>query len=572
MYLTPPDMKHNQYIFCGLLIVLVSACSFITPVVGDVALRFLTTKESDFNKMSVSIIAVNNTEPIDKTVASREQSRNWQTGVNSIAVFTSNPNGIGIVSFDGKVTVDGQETKTMSAQNFAFFPKDDLGTKTVRMTNGQGQSHEVAISIPPSISVTHVNGAAEGGEIDLSRPVTIRLAYDPELEGKVAVMSLVSNTGVGPTMLYNMVASFRVAPEVTIPAGAFRNPHTSGGISTTGASGVKFLEGDSYLQVRVRQIEHPAQNPGFVNYRLQRDSYATVPVKVTAQPSSIRNSVSINDRVRFGNQEFRYSSMISNGFISPPLSGNTTKLGIASLSVSAKLYSQTTTESSRENVAAGTITYTRLTTTFQFPQLDDVYWEQFLSNVHADLTHIFTNAGVQLVPTEQITSHPVYAEFYDVTEENTEMLLRKTYKNTKRLVPSNLMETFSAMEGANFFPEVAREYRLLAGTGMDAFLSLDMNFQVGGGENNTVVLFPTVNYTITGTTLAQDGTVSPFVHGNITGPGVPFSEADFQDVNGLDRATQRIRLMEIMESSVKGLVEAQIGMDAVAAWEVARRQ
>jgi len=549
-----------------------AACSVVSPFVGDYAARLVSTKESDFSKMSVSVITSSNLDPIDKIANTRSQQQNWINGGSAVAVFTTNPQGFGLISFDGDVIIDGEPAKVMSLQNFRIYEPGTTGTKNVIMRNAAGQELNVNVTIPPNIRITSVNGQSpENVSISLQEPLRLTLEFDPALQGKTGVLSLISNTGLPMgTNLYNNVASFAVAPEVTIPAGAFQNPHTSGGITVTGSSNVKFRE-DNYLRIKVTQIEHPTANPGFAHFRLVQDSYDTVPVTVTAQPSGIRNSMTTSAKRTFDGVrgEFQYHAMTANGFYAVPLSGAQTRIGIASLSVSANLFSQTTSTSSRENIGAGTITYTTITTTFRFPQLDDAYWNQFLGNVHGDITRMLQQNGVTVIPTERFTQSPVYADFFDVREENTELLLRKSYGDTKRLVPVRLGETLSNMEAVNFMPEIGRDIRLLKDVGADAFLSVDMNFQVAGGPDGTVVLLPRLNYTVTGRSISGDGSVSQFANGVISGPGVPFSQSDFQDLNGLDRATQRARLMQLMEDSIKGLVEAQTSMNAIEAWSAA---
>jgi hypothetical protein len=568
------EQKMNQLrtIIVFVTLLAISACSVVSPIVGDYAARLVSTKESDFSKMSVSLITSSNLDPIDKIANTRSQQQNWINGGSAVAVFTTNPQGFGLISFDGDVLIDSEPATVMSLQNFRIYEPGTTGRKNVIMRNAAGQELNVDVTIPPNIRITTVNGRSlEDVTLNLQEPLTLTLEYDRALEGKTAVVSLVSNTGLPMgTNLYNNVASFAVAPEVTIPAGAFQNPHTSGGITVTGSSSVKFRD-DNYLRIKVTQIEHPATNPGFAQYRLVQDSYDTVPVTITAQPDGIRNSISVSDKRSFEgiNGDYRYHAMTANGYHGVPLSGQRSRIGIASLSVSANLFSETTSTSSRENISAGTITYTTITTTYRFPQLDDVYWNQFLSNVHGDITRVLEQNGVTVVPTERFTQSPVYAEFFDVREENTELLLRKTYGNTKRLVPVRLGETLANMEAVNFMPEIGRDIRLLRDAGADAFLSVDLNFQVAGGPNNTVVLIPRLNYTLTGRSIAGDGAVSQFANGVITGVGVPFSEADFQDVNGLDRATQRARLMQLMQDSITGLTDSQLAMNAIEAWSVA---
>lgn len=567
-------MKHLRTTFIFTALLAVSACSVVSPIVGDYAARLVTSKESDFSKMGVSVITSSNLDPIDKIANTRSQQQNWINGGSAVAVFTTHPNGLGLISFDGDVLIDGEPASVMSLQNFRIYEPGTRGSKQVVMRNAAGQELNVQVTIPPDIRITEVNGQSpENLSISLQEPLTLKLRYDPELEGAVATVSLVSNTGLPMgTNLYNNVASFTVAPEVTIPAGAFQNPHTSGGISVSGSSNVRYRE-DNYLRIKVTRIEHPANNPGFAQFRLVQDSYDTVPVTITAQPAGIRNSASVSARRSFTGVEgeFQYNAMTANGYHAVPLSGSGTRMGIASLSVSANLFAQTTSSSRRENVSANTVTLTTITTTFRFPQLDDVYWNQFLANVHRDLTSMLEAAGVTIVPTERYTQSPVYADFFDIQEENTELLLRKTYGDTRRLVPTGLGQTLSSMEATNFMPETGRDFRLLQDIGADAYLSVDLNFQVAGGPNNTVVLLPYLNYTVTGRSIGGDATVSQFVNGVISGPGVPFSESDFRDVNGLDRATQRVRLMELMQESMEGLIQAQREMNAKEAWAIAPR-
>ncbi|KPP98356.1 MAG: hypothetical protein HLUCCA01_10145 [Bacteroidetes bacterium HLUCCA01] len=558
----------------ALAAVAISACSVVSPIVGDYAARLVTSKESDFGNMSVSVITSSNLDPIDKIANTRSQQQNWIVGGNAVAILATNPRGIGLVNFDGEVIIDGEPATVMSLQNFRIYEAGVTGTKNVIMRNTAGQELNINVTIPPDIRITAVNDQSpDAVTLDLREPVTLQLEYDAALEGKIATVSLVSDTGLPMgTHLYNNVASFAVASQVTIPAGAFRNPHTTGGITLDGTSKMKYRE-DGYLRIKVSQVEHPQNNPGFAEFRVVQDSYDTVPLTITAQPEGIRNSSTVRAKrtVEGVSGEYGYFASVANGYHGVPLSGAGTRMGIASLSVTADLYEQTSSTTSRENYFQETITYTTITTTFQFPQLDDAFWDQFLSNVHGDITTMLQNNGLTVVPTERFTSSPVYDEFFDVREENTQRFLSKKYGQTNRLVPSGLSETLGNMEAVNFMPEVGRDIRLLNDAGADAYLSVDLNFQVAGGPDDTIVLLPRLNYIVTGRSIGGDGAVSAFANGTIAGPGVPFSEADFEDLNGLDRATQRVRLMEFMKESLDGLMQAQNDMHATEAWAVAPR-
>jgi hypothetical protein len=58
--------------------------------------------------------------------------------------------------------------------------------------------------------------------------------------------------------------------------------------------------------------------------------------------------------------------------------------------------------------------------------------------------------------------------------------------------------------------------------------------------------------------------------GSINGPGIQFSEGDFEDVNGLDRAGQRQRIAEIFDILIKELDEHQKNMGIHEVWTLTR--
>ena len=109
--------------------------------------------------------------------------------------------------------------------------------------------------------------------------------------------------------------------------------------------------------------------------------------------------------------KFEYFIQKPSSFYSPSLK-NVKSLGLASLNVSGVLFKE---ESNESSYTSGNVRYTSITsTTWQFPELDDAFWETLLEKLYSSIQEKFsTNYAISFIDVDKITSHPEYANFWE---------------------------------------------------------------------------------------------------------------------------------------------------------------
>lgn len=199
---------------------------------------------------------------------------------------------------------------------------------------------------------------------------------------------------------------------------------------------------------------------------------------------------------------------------------------------------------------------TTTTTTFEFPQLDDEYWNQFLENIYSDLSSILTkDYNATLVSVNEITTNPIYNEFYTPQDENNKEYIAKNLRNTKRLIATGLEALGDRT--TNLIADDATMPRLLRDMNLDAVMSVVINYQVAANNDNKIVLLPNVSYRVEGLDQSFDGTSSVWMQGSIKGPGVPFDKSEFNNLNALNRIGQKDVIVDLIKQSMKDLTEEQ---------------
>ncbi|MBO6525383.1 MAG: hypothetical protein JJ971_16255 [Balneolaceae bacterium] len=558
-------MKKLLIGFFGVSFLLMS-CSTIQQQMGKVALKLMTKKEKDFSKIAAIGKYDLNLYPTDVGI-SMLGTEDWEAGQNAVGVqFVKPEGGIGVIALDGTVTIDGVEAGSYGGGVYmALFDGDDRSDKTVRVENADGLATEFTLQAPPQVRIKSINGKAEGAEISLNDPLELELDYEPAAEGKRVQIALITSAVGAKGFAY--FQSTLAKGKVTVPADAFKHKHINGG-GPTGKDVTNWVKGDNHLQVTLIEQDRSNDAEPFAYFKKVNTVYDTVPVTVTGDTEG-RSYIRVNGDSEEASGEFKYTATSSNAWYARPLNTNIKRIGISSLSVSGTLYKQEVETSERDNYATGYREITTTTTTFQFPELDDEYWNQFLESIYSDLTTMLEHDyNASLVNVNQITSNPIYDEFFTPEDENTQEYIAKNLRDTKRLIPNSLGEIMSEATTA-MVADGGTLPRLLRDMNMDAFMDVVINYQVAGGEGNTIVLLPNVSYRVVGQTQAFDGTTNTWVQGSIQGPGVPFSESEFSDLNALNRIGQKDVIIKLIKQSIEELTskQAEFGYDEV--WNVA---
>ncbi|MEP0007193.1 MAG: hypothetical protein ABJ387_04975 [Balneola sp.] len=548
------------------LATMVLSCATVQQQMGKMVLKFMTKKEADLKNIAAIGGYQTNAYAADVGITTLG-TEDWEEGENLVGVQLVKPGGaVGVIELDGTVTVDGIEAKSYGGGSYMVrFPADDRSTKTVKLTSSNGETTEFAISSLPLINIVSVNGSSQNASIDLSSDLEIELDYDSAAEGKRVIVSLITSAVGAKGFAYFQSAI--IDNKITVPADAFKHKHIAGG-GPTGKDVTNWVKGVNHLQVMILESDRSETGQPFDYFRKDMRSFDTVPVNVTGDAEG-RAWVQVKGDSEESSGKFKYTANSSNAWYARPLDSDIKRIGISSLSVSGTLYKQEVETSERDNYATGYREITTTTTTFQFPELDDQYWDQFLENIYSDLTSMLRNDyGASVVDVDQITSNSIYDEFYTPEDENSKEYIAKNLRNTKRLVPNSLGEVLGDRTTA-LIADNGTSARLMRDMNMDAFMDVVINYQVAGGENNTIVLIPNVSYRVSGQTQGYDGTSNVWFNGNIQGPGVSFSESEFSDLNALNRIGQKDVIVKLIKQSIKELSEKQNEFGYQTVWKTA---
>lgn len=548
------------------LATLVLSCATMQQQIGKVALKFMTKKEADFSNIAAIGQYTTNVYASDIGITTLG-TEDWEAGENLVGVQLVKPVGaIGVIALDGTVTVDGMEAKSYGGgAYYARFDANDKSPKKVVLTSSNGETTEFEISGLPSIKIKSVNGNSTKATVNLNSPLEIELEYDSALEGKRVVVSLITNA-VGATGFANFQSAI-VGNKITVPADAFKHKNIAGG-GATGKDVTNWVTGENHLLVTILESDRSTSGQPFPYFKKEMRSNDIMSVTVTGNADG-RAWVKINGDSQESSGKFKYTATSSNAWYARPLNTNIKRMGISSLSVSGTLFKKEVETSERDNYSSGYREITTTTTTFQFPELDDQYWNQFLENIYADVTSTLRSEyGVSIVDVDQITSNPIYDEFYTPEDENSKEYIAKNLRDTKRLIANSLGEILGDRTTV-LIADDGPASRLMRGMNMDAFMDIVINYQVAGGKDNTIVLIPNVSYSVSGQTQGYDGTANVWFSGNIQGPGVPFSESEFSDLNALNRIGQKDVIVKLINQSIKELSEEQNKFGYQTVWKTA---
>lgn len=549
--------------FFGVSLFLAS-CATIQTKIGQVALKFMTKKEKDFAQMAaIGMYQTNMYSP--ETGITLGTNADWTEGQNAVGVHLIKPGGaIGLIDLEGTVTVNGQPATSYGGGVYmALFDGDDTSRKTVRLENVDGVATEFDISPAPSISIKSINGQSDNASLDLSEDFEIELDYNAAARGKRVRIALITKA-VG-VKGFAWFQSTNVQNKIIVSADAFRHKHITGG-GPTGKDLTNWATGENHLQVSIIEDDRSDANQPFVYFKRTSTSFDTKPVMLSGSIEG-RTSINIKGDVEADNGKFKYGATSSNAWFARPLNTNIGKIGIASLSVEGFLYDQETSTSESDYGSYKVITTT--TTTWQFPQLDDVYWNQFLENIYGDMVDMLEDEyGANVVDVDRITSNPIYDDFYVPNDENTEKYISKNLRDTKRLFAASLGEVLAERKTSLIADEDAMA-SLLRDMDMDALMNISIDYRVAGDGDDKIVLLPLVSYQVIGQTQAFDGMANTWLQGTIQGSGVSFSRNEFSSLNALNRIGQKDIIVELIRQSIQDLTskQAEFGYDKV--WNTA---
>ncbi len=531
--------------------------------VGSLVVKFMTAKEKDLSKMAV--VGMYNTNLYSKDVQTMGTSfaKDWQGGRSLIGVQFIKTEGYGFLQLEGTVLINGDTAFYESGGVYtAYVDTKDRGPKKIELHSASGQKSSFEISPAATFEIKSINGKTADFEVDITKDLTLEFKLSKEAQGKLMMVSLISSMPGGRE--FNNIQPFYASTKVVIPAGSFKSTQVNGA-GLTGKDVVKFVTENQHLKVELIEEDRLTVQP-HPYARRKSVHIETVPVSLIGEIEAmasyrIKGEIEVKDE-----KPFKYYGSAANGYWGASLEAKKLRIGIASLGVSASLFKQTKDVSESSMIGGGRIITTTITT-YQFPQLDDKYWDAYMKGVYDGFKAILTKYHVEVVDIESVTADPNYEKFYAVEDKNTKEIFRKNYKNSKRLSSLGLTEIGEQTATAGITDDLPKP-KLLQSLNVDAIAYVNLNFTIGG-DQDAVVLFPDGNLLIEGRNIVDKSSVGSWYSVNGSrGKGVPFSEKEFTNLEALNRILQKEMILSAFDKAIAELVEKQRAAQVAETWNL----
>lgn len=519
-------------------------------VVGNLAAKMLTGTTADLGQVSATVKFIRNTYPLElQTTEAKYAGDLWQPGSNVAVINFLKREGIGMFAIDGSVRINGEEIPHFANGVYGKIldaSMDGPVSFDIETTTGQTASWTVTPTAP--IAIKSVNGATENIQIDMTKDLVLELDNPDGSVGTPLRVALLADA-VGTRAFYDL-GIFSSRDKLTIPAAAFRHS------SPPNAKFFTFNKGANWLLVE-RFEAGPGGAPAVGASQIIAQSWDTVPVTLSGDVEVIER-IKVEGALGDGDDAMGYDLAKPNASYGRPFSSGK-RFALASLSVRGTLRKEEV-ESSSSTVGNITTT-TTTTTTWQFPHLPDAFWDQLLTSLHSDITSILKKRyGIQMIPMEQVTSSPLYAELDEITDANTQVAISRSYKGTKNLIPTS----FSAMVGSisSTFAADRPDSRLMSALGVDGLISVTLDLDVPT-DTDKVTLRPMMSIRVTGP--PNGYTIGPtvYVEGVIgSDMGATFDEGS-TDVVTLNKIVRQKELMQALVQALDELeqLESEVGYD-----------
>lgn len=497
--------------------------------VGKLTGNLMTQKTSDLSTTAPMVSLV--CGAYDRR-ASTSETRFWpksvQDGDFCAAVTFFKGSGVGLNQIDGTVSCNGQEMEYVSMGSYMLEVPQGAGSHKISVTTSTGDQAEYTLQTVEPIDIISINGDALFPIIDLAEDLTIQVSHSPESEGMTVKVGLVSDI-MGASAV-NYFADFKsTADEVTIPKEALSNPEIAGAFNIGQMNrGNTFLVVERVVKTEPSQVT-ASQCSGSAcgTSTLQSLAYGSMAVVVKGKQEE-----GIITEVRFSGKNRKvmgFDAYKPNANSGIPFS-RASKFGLASLSLEGSTFKQEQKKGSSSYSVGGT-RYTSTwvqTTTYQFPQLPDAYWDQVLEEVYQRMSTILqTDFSIPMAPVESVTSTSAYADLFRDDEVNTPEVVARSYKNTQRTEPGSFRELMATISSTKTTETSAN--LIMQQAGVDGLVSIKLSFVVGGDKDKNVVLIPKLTFSMQGMDETKNNKNGTYAEGHITfQQGIPFNSERVQ--------------------------------------------
>lgn len=478
--------------------------------------------------------------------------------------------GMGMYKIDGTITCDGEEMEYLSLGSYMkVFRTPFVIPKEIKIETVTGDVASFSLKPVSQVEIVSVNGENSMPILDLDEDIKLTYTNPSGSEGSRIRISLITDV-VGARAL-NRFASFNAGSDaevtVTIPKESLSNPEIVGSVKGVG----NYNKGENFLIVEREFITERDKMDGTQNLgdlqtaEIKATSYASIPVIVKGkQEESVYASIKVNKKEKNG---IGYTFYKPNANYGIPFSKGS-KFGLTSFTLEGKTY-KSEKETSERYGYGNTRVITTTTTTYQFPQLPASQWEYVMDKIYKGLvTFMKSEYNIDFVPIETITGNSNYAALYPAAQDNTEKIIRTSYKGTQRSNPKSIGEIVgsvsSNLTSDNSIVNMMKE------ADVDGLVSMHLMFQVAGNRQGNVILIPSLSLSISGrdeTNNNKQGTYASAYIVNTTGN--PFNgDLVKSDPDALANACSTDEMMEALIDGLRNLrlKEVELGYDKI--WNI----
>jgi len=537
---------------------------------GDLAGNAMTGKTSLLSEAAPIATMISGIyDPATKTSEAKYFPKGTVEGDYLAGITFMKSSGVGMLKIDGEVSCDGKQMEYVGLGSYMMrFDEPVLEAKTIKITTETGEEAHFNIKPLQEIEIISVNGDITLPIIDLTEDLKIKFTASNSDDKSIIKVGLISDAAGARAV--NWFADFKTeGNEVTIPHQAFSNLEISGALNTGNINkGQTFLVIQRELKVEKSAMDDQQNAEAFSSATSQAVSYASKRVIVKGKQE---NGMITTLRFSGGHRKvLGYDVHKPNARKGIPFS-RASKFGLLSLTINGKTYKKET-ESGSSSRTVGNTRYTSTwttTTTYEFPQLPNEYWDVAMDDFYKRMVQYFDDSmNVKFAPVEHVTQAPGYNTLFESVEINDETEISRTYKDTKRATPNSIREVFSNLSSSQS-SETPSAY-LMKIVNIDGLVTMDISFDIGANKAGKVVLLPTVKFSITGMDETKQNRLGTYADGYITyRQGIPFSaELAKSDPNYLSSILNVDNIMSCMAYMLSNLKAKEVEMGYDAIWSI----
>ena len=493
---------------------------------GNLAGKLMTSSTDQLDGVVIKATIISGIYPPEiETTESKFFPPGSIEGDYGISISFMKGSGMGMYKIDGTVECEGVEMEYVSLGSYlATFRTPFTDPKKVVVRTNGGDIAEFELSPVSQVQLIAVNGENAMPVIDLSKDFEITYSNPYETLGaKIKISFLTTVMGV---KALNHFATFDAKTgdniSVTIPKESLSNPEVSGSIKGIG----NYNKGENFLIIEKTLVTErdkmgPEQKLGEVQTaEFNAVTYSSMPVLVKGeQDESVYSSIKVNQKQKNGIGYTMYKPNANTGI---PFSKGS-KFGLASLTLEGSTFKQETQTSERYGYG-NTRIITTTTTTYQFPQLPNSYWEYVLGMVYDNISEFLKSEyNIEFVPVENVTNASDYTTLFPAADTNTEKIIRTSYKNTQRTQAKSIGEIVGSVSSNNTSDNSM--VNMMKEADVDGLLSVNVSFSIGGNKDRNVILIPTLSFQIIGRDEDNNNKQGTYANGYIVlTTGKPFNE------------------------------------------------